>query len=108
VPQVVKAEPANEQFDSGQEMVKAMRQVVSSPKVEYQRFDGDPLKYVTFMHRFETYLEKDNPDESRRLQLLIQHCTGKAREAIEVMQICLTMVTEWQNKPYVRTLENRM
>ena len=83
VPQVVKAEPANEQFDSGQEMVKALRQVVSSPKVEYHRFDGDPLKYVTFMRNFETYLEKDNPDESRRLQLLIQHCTGKAREAIE-------------------------
>ena len=83
VPQVVKAEPANEQFDSGQEMVKALRQVVSSPKVEYHRFDGDPIKYVTFMRNFETYLEKDNPDESRRLQLLIQHCTGKAREAIE-------------------------
>ena len=57
--------------------------MVSSPKVEYHRFDGDPLKYVTFMHNFETYLEKDNPDEARRLQLLIQHCTGKAREAIE-------------------------
>ncbi|XP_078384177.1 uncharacterized protein LOC144666660 [Oculina patagonica] len=83
VPPVVKVEPANEQFDSGQEMVKALRQVVSSPKVEYHRFDGDPLKYVTFMHNFETYLERDNPDESRRLQLLIQHCTGKAKEAIE-------------------------
>jgi len=35
------------------------------------------------MHNFETYLEKDNPDEARRLQLLIQHCTGKGREAIE-------------------------
>ncbi|KAL9953712.1 hypothetical protein ACROYT_G041167 [Oculina patagonica] len=59
------------------------QRVVSSPKVEYHRFDGDPLKYVTFMHNFETYLERDNPDESRRLQLLIQHCTGKAKEAIE-------------------------
>ena len=83
VPQEVRVETTNQQFDSGQEMVKALRQVVSSPKVEYHRFDGDPLKYVTFMHNFETYLEKDNPDESRRLQLLIQHCTGKAREAIE-------------------------
>ena len=83
VPQDVKVEPTNQQFDSGQEMVKALRQVVSSPKVEYHRFDGDPSKYVTFMHNFETYLEKDNPDESRRLQTLIQHCTGKARDAIE-------------------------
>ena len=83
VPQEMKVETTNQQFDSGQEMVKALRQVVFSPKVEYHRFDGDPLKYVTFMHNFETYLEKDNPDEARRLQLLIQHCTGKAKEAIE-------------------------
>ena len=83
VPRQVKVETTDQQYDSGQEIVKALRQVVSSPKVEYHRFDGDPLKYVTFMHNFETYLEKDNPDEARRLQLLIQHCTGKAREAIE-------------------------
>ena len=83
VPQEVKVETTDQQFDSGQEMVKALRWVVSSPKVEYHRFNGDPLKYVTFMHNFETYLEKDNPDDSRRLQLFIQHCTGKAREAIE-------------------------
>ena len=35
------------------------------------------------MHNFETYLEKDDPDNSRRLQLLIQNCYGKARDAIE-------------------------
>ena len=62
----MKVEAANQQFDSGQEMVKALRQVVSSPKVEYHRFDDDPLKYVTFMHNFETYFEKHNPDESKR------------------------------------------
>ena len=28
-------------------------------------------------------MEKDNPDNSRILQFLIQHCTGKARDAIE-------------------------
>ena len=41
------------------------------------------MKYVSLMHNFETCLERDNPDNSRRLQLLIQHCYGKAREAIE-------------------------
>ena len=67
MPQDVKVETTNQQFDSGGEMVKALRQVVSSPEVEYHWFDSDPLKYVTFMHNFETYLEKDDPDESRRL-----------------------------------------
>ena len=64
-------------------MVKALRQVVTSPKIEYLRSDGDPPRYVSFIHSFETYLEQDNPDDSRRLQLLIQHCTGKAREAVK-------------------------
>ena len=68
---------------SGEEIAQALRQVVSAPKVEYMRFDGNPIKYVSFMHNFETCLEKDNPENSRRLQLLIQHCYGKAREAIE-------------------------
>ena len=68
---------------SGEEIAQALRQVVSTPKVEYMRFDGNPMKYVSFMHNIETCLEKDNPDNSRRLQLLIQHCYGKAREAIE-------------------------
>ena len=71
------------QNDDGLELVKALKQVVVMPKVKYQHFDGDPLKYVIFFHNFETYLEKDNPDNSRRLQFLIQHCTGKARDAIE-------------------------
>ena len=78
----MKVATTNQQSDGGQEILKALRQVVSSPKVEYHRFDDGPLKYVTFKQNFETSLEKDNPDEARRLQLLIQHCTGKAREAI--------------------------
>ena len=36
------------------------------------------------MHNFETCLEKNNDDNGSRLRLLIQHCNGKAREAIEI------------------------
>ena len=57
--------------------------MVNSPKIEYLKFSGDPLKYVTFMHNFEICLKRDNPDPDRKLQLLIQHCVGKTREAIE-------------------------
>ena len=66
-----------------EELAKALKQVVCMPKIEYMHFDGGPLKYVSFMHNFETCLERDNPEESRRLQLLIQHYSGKTREAIE-------------------------
>ena len=34
------------------------------------------MKYASFTHNFETCLEKDNPYNSRRLQLLIQHFLG--------------------------------
>ena len=66
--------------DVGEDIARALHQVVSIPKVEYMRFDGDPIKYVSLMHNFETCLEKDTPDS---LQLIIQHCFGKARDAIE-------------------------
>ena len=55
-------------IDTGEEVVRALRQVVSTPKIKYMHFDGDPVNYVSFMHNFETCLERDNPDNSRRLQ----------------------------------------
>ena len=39
---------------SGEEIAKALRQVVSAPRVEHMRFDGNPMKYISFMHNFET------------------------------------------------------
>ena len=75
--------PVTPRRDNGEEMVRALRQVVSTPRIKYMSFDGDPMNYVSFIHNFETCLEKDNPDSATRLQLLIQHCNGKAREAIE-------------------------
>ena len=44
-------------------MITAPRHVISSPKIEYRylRIDGDPLKCVTFVHNFETCLEKLMP-----------------------------------------------
>ena len=69
--------------DTGEEVIRALRQVVSTPKIKYMHFDGEPVNYISFMHNFESCFEKDNPDNSRRLQLLIQHCTGNAREAVE-------------------------
>ena len=65
--------------------VSALSSVISKvlnyPKVEYMHFDGNPVNYTSFLHNFESCLE--STDNSRNLQLLIQHCTGKAREAIQ-------------------------
>ena len=69
--------------DAGAALVTALKQVVATPKIEYMHFDGDPIKFPSFIHNFETCLEKNSSSEESKLQLLIQHCRGKAREAIE-------------------------
>ena len=53
------------------------------PKTEIMSFDGNPLNYYLFMKTFENSVEKCTEDDSMRLQLLIQYCTGKAKETIK-------------------------
>ena len=57
--------------------------VFQLPKTEILTFDGNPLNYHLFMKTIENSVEKFTEDGVIRLQLLIQHCTGKAREAIK-------------------------
>ncbi|KAK6168654.1 hypothetical protein SNE40_019846 [Patella caerulea] len=71
------------QTDKTEMLMQKLCQVVTNPRMEYLHFDGNPLRYVSFMHNFETCLESQNSDDSTKLQLLIQHCHGRAREAIE-------------------------
>ena len=63
--------------------IKRLATHFALPKSELMSFDGDPLKYFLFMRSFENSVKKDTDDKSRRLQLLIQHCSGKAKKVIE-------------------------
>jgi len=77
---------SHESDDSGAEFLEAMKKLAVAamlPKSELTVFDGNPLKYFIFIRTFENNVEKDTNDYSRRLQLLIQFCTGKARRVIE-------------------------
>ena len=51
------------------------------PRREYTTFDGNPLKYPSFMENFKTNVE----DIDARRNFLIQLCSGKAKEAISGM-----------------------
>ena len=73
----------SDNVDACTALVKALKQVVTTPKIEYMCFDGNPIKFPSFIHNFETCLEKNSTNEESVLQLLIQHCRGKAKEAIE-------------------------
>ncbi|MCP4798391.1 MAG: hypothetical protein GY893_00405, partial [bacterium] len=50
---------------------------------ELMVFDGNPIQYSLFIRSFENNVEIATSDYSKRLQLLIQFCSGKARKAIE-------------------------
>ncbi len=70
----------------GEEYLDTMKKLTVAallPKSELNVFDGNPLKYFLFIRSFENNIENDTCDCSRRLQLLIQFCSGKAKRAIE-------------------------
>ena len=72
--------------DSGIQYLEVMKNLAVATllsKSEMISFDSNPLKYFTFLRSFETNVEKDTNDFSRRLQLLVQFCTGKARKVVE-------------------------
>ena len=72
--------------DAGVEYLEVMKNLAVAtllPKSEMISFDGNPLKYFTFLRSFETNVEKDTSDFSRQLQLLVQFCTGKATKVVE-------------------------
>ena len=79
------------------------------PKIKYMHFDGDAINYASFTNNFETCLERKNLNNSTRLQLLIQHCNGKARDAIKS---CVNLPVQegyfTAKKPYMRTLGNHI
>jgi len=53
------------------------------PKVEVEHFDGNPMKYHTFLSVFDEHVHKTSLEPSVKLTRLIQYTTGKAKEAIE-------------------------
>ena len=78
--------PNQEEYREDNQNLDAIKRLATHftlPKSELMSFDCDPLKYFLFMRSFENSVEKDTNDKSRRLQLLIQYCSGKAKKVIE-------------------------
>lgn len=60
-----------------------MIHVLSIPKTEMMTFDGDPIKYWTFIKAFENSIGKHRIDEHAKLARLLQYCKGRAYKVIE-------------------------
>ena len=71
-----------QQQEALQVMAVSIQQGFEMPKRELLTFDGNPLNYWLFVNNFEVNIAKRVPDAESRLAYLIQHCSGKAREAI--------------------------
>ena len=66
-----------------QSLVEAMQ----LPKNELPTFDGDPLKYWSFIRAFNNTVDKKSTDDGARLVSLFQFCTGKAKKLIQCCMI---------------------
>ena len=60
---------------------------LSLPPPEIPKFSGSPLEYSRFMNTFQTAIEAKVTDNNMRLMYLTQHCTGEARQAIQMCQL---------------------
>ena len=54
----------------------------SLPRPEPEVFDGNLLRYPTWVKSFKTFIERKTTDPSERLFYLVRFTSGKAREAI--------------------------
>ena len=64
----------------GQLQQQKMLTLMNIPKVEMPKFDGDKLKYWTFIQSFENLYE--HADNKTKLLHLLNACEGKARDLV--------------------------
>ena len=68
------------------ESVHQQKTIVDSLQLlrrEHQTFDGNTLKYWTFMQSFRTNVGNKEVDDASKLSCLLQYCTGQARKILE-------------------------
>ena len=60
-----------------------MINLLSMPKVEIDKFDGDPLEYQSFITIFDETVHGKTSDDHLKLARLLQYTTGPAKAAIK-------------------------
>ena len=56
--------------------------LMTLPKIEIEQYDGDPMKFHSFIALFEESVEKVVKEGTTKLTRLLQYTTGKAKDAI--------------------------
>lgn len=66
---------------------KLLVDAIQLPKTEMMSFNGDSLKYWTFIRAFEHAVDNKSVDSSAKLLRLMQYCTEKARSVIKCCSV---------------------
>ncbi len=61
---------------------KELLEVLNMPKIEIEIFEGDPLKYNSFINVFKEKVDRRTSDPWVKLTRLLQYTGGKAKDAI--------------------------
>ena len=80
------SQASNEILDLKKALVEAMTETRSAsfrPRVEIDKFNGNPLRFFRFLHQFDSHVGGQFQDSKRKLDLLLSLCTGEALRAIE-------------------------
>ncbi|XP_077972430.1 uncharacterized protein LOC144427306 [Styela clava] len=65
------------------DVANIIKQGFTLPQIKLSVFDGNVLKYPEFVREFNNYIGSCKLDTATKLNYLISHCTGEAKEAIK-------------------------
>ena len=90
-------------------VIEEMVHSLHMPKVEMMIFDGEPMKFWTFMKSFDNNIGRHNIDEHAKLSRLLQYCKGRAYTGLlKVAQLCSKEVTSELESCYMSALVTGM
>ena len=73
------SEVLNQSRESNRSVVNALQM----PRVDTLKFDGDPLKYNTFIQAFHTSVDNRAVDAATKMNCLHRHLTGLIKTTAE-------------------------
>lgn len=94
----------SEIMDESRIQQQAIVDALQLPRREMQTFDGNPMKYWSFMRSFQTNIDNKKVDASSKLSCLLHYCKGTARKVIECTEM---MPPETGYKRALEILESR-
>ena len=74
-------------LEESREQQRAIVETLQLPKRELQPFDGNPLKYWSFIRSFQANIGSKQVDPASKHSCLLHYCTGQARKVLEATEM---------------------